>query len=254
MTVVGHARIAERAEQDRVELVAQHRVAVRRHASRRSAGSGRRSRAASRGRAAGPTTSADGVQHLHGLGRDFLADAVAGNDCDAHNRQSYRRLIPWISQSSSVVLRGEAHWTKSFHRHRHPEAAADAQRRQAAAGAAARHLVEQRHEDPRAGAPIGWPSAIAPPLTFSRARIDRQSRSTASTCGANASFSSTRSKSSIGQPGPREELPHRRHRADAHDARIDAGRRPADDARERRQAAARGFVRAASARPRRRRR
>ena len=30
-----------------------------------------------------------------------------------------------------------------------------------------------------------------------------------------------------------KQLAHRRHRADAHDARIDAGRRPADDARER---------------------
>ena len=28
--VVGHARIAERADEDRVELIAQHRVAVRR--------------------------------------------------------------------------------------------------------------------------------------------------------------------------------------------------------------------------------
>ena len=46
--------------------------------------------------------------------------------------------------------------------------------------------------------PSGWPSAIAPPLTFSRARSIGSSRRHASTCAANASFSSTRSIRSSG--------------------------------------------------------
>ena len=48
--------------------------------------------------------------------------------------------------------------------------------------------------------PMGWPSAIAPPLTFRRSAEIGTSRTTASTCAANASFSSTRSKSSTVRP------------------------------------------------------
>ena len=50
-------------------------------------------------------------------------------------------------------------------------------------------------------APIGWPSEMPEPLTFSRSRSSQpQPFSTASTWGAKASFSSTRSMSS--QPSP----------------------------------------------------
>ena len=50
-------------------------------------------------------------------------------------------------------------------------------------------------------APIGWPRLMPEPLTFSRSRSSQpQPFSTASTCGAKASFSSTRSMSS--QPSP----------------------------------------------------
>ncbi len=44
--------------------------------------------------------------------------------------------------------------------------------------------------------PIGWPRAIAPPLTLSRSGSKPSSRSTASTWAANASLSSIRSMSS----------------------------------------------------------
>jgi len=37
--------------------------------------------------------------------------------------------------------------------------------RQAAFGVAALHLVQQRHKDAQPDAPIGCPSAIAPPFT-----------------------------------------------------------------------------------------
>ena len=43
--------------------------------------------------------------------------------------------------------------------------------------------------------PSGWPSAIAPPLTFTRSSSRPSSRTTARLCEANASFSSTRSRS-----------------------------------------------------------
>ena len=46
--------------------------------------------------------------------------------------------------------------------------AAEAQGRDAALGLTFRHRVEQRDEHARADAPIGWPSAIAPPRTFTR--------------------------------------------------------------------------------------
>ena len=45
---------------------------------------------------------------------------------------------------------------------------ADAHRREAVAAAAAAQLVEQRRDQARAAQPSGWPSAIAPPLTFTR--------------------------------------------------------------------------------------
>ena len=48
--------------------------------------------------------------------------------------------------------------------------------------------------------PSGWPSAIAPPLTFTRSGSSPSSRTTATLCEANASFSSTRSISSIATP------------------------------------------------------
>ena len=48
--------------------------------------------------------------------------------------------------------------------------------------------------------PSGWPSAIAPPLTFTRSSSMPSSRTTARLCEAKASFSSTRSMSPISTP------------------------------------------------------
>src|SRR5262250_475164 len=48
--------------------------------------------------------------------------------------------------------------------------------------------------------PMGCPSAIDPPFTFSRARSKCSSRSQAMTCAAKASFNSTRSKSATLRP------------------------------------------------------
>ena len=60
-------------------------------------------------------------------------------------------------------------------------------------------LVARRIRPPVA--PMGWPSEMPEPLTFSRSRSSQpQPFSTASTCGAKASFSSTRSMSSQDRP------------------------------------------------------
>ena len=49
-------------------------------------------------------------------------------------------------------------------------------------------------------APIGWPMAIAPPLTFTIAGSQPMSLLTASACAAKASFASMRSRSATFQP------------------------------------------------------
>ena len=49
-------------------------------------------------------------------------------------------------------------------------------------------------------APIGWPSAIAPPLTFTVSMSKPRSRATAQDCAAKASFDSTRSTSAMFHP------------------------------------------------------
>ena len=47
-------------------------------------------------------------------------------------------------------------------------------------------------------APIGWPSAIAPPFTLTLSQSKFSSRPSASACAAKASLISTRSNASIG--------------------------------------------------------
>src|SRR5207302_2781819 len=46
-------------------------------------------------------------------------------------------------------------------------------------------------------APIGWPRAMAPPFTLTRAQSHPRARPSASACTANASFASIRSQSEI---------------------------------------------------------
>ena len=80
-------------------------------------------------------------------------------------------------------------------------------------------------------APIGWPRAIAPPLglTFSSSRP--RSSMTASACAANASLSSITPISSSERPARSSTLRDGRHRADAHDLRVDAAARVGEDPR-----------------------
>ena len=81
--------------------------------------------------------------------------------------------------------------------------------------------------------PSGWPRAIAPPLTFTRSGSMPSSRTTASDCDANASFSSTRSMSPTRDARAREQLRDGGDGTDAHHARVDAGRGRAAEHAER---------------------
>ena len=85
-------------------------------------------------------------------------------------------------------------------------------------------------------APIGWPSAIAPPLTLTLFVSQPISWLTAQACAANASLISIRSRSFGFQPARARQRLRRRHRAHAHVRRIDARPRRSLDARERLQA------------------
>ena len=90
-------------------------------------------------------------------------------------------------------------------------------------------------------APIGWPIAIAPPLTLTIAGSQARSLLTASAWAAKASLASTRSRSLTDQPAFSSALRRGGDRPGAHDRRVDAGRRPGDDARHRREAAPLGL-------------
>ena len=71
-------------------------------------------------------------------------------------------------------------------------------------------------------APSGWPSAIAPPSTFVRSRGSPSSFSTAVLRRerlVHLHEIHVRER----RAGPRERVADRRHRADAHDGRIDPG-------------------------------
>ena len=102
-------------------------------------------------------------------------------------------------------------------------------------------------------APIGWPMAMAPPLTLTLLVSQPRSLLTASACAAKASLASIRSRSLDLPAGLLQRLARGGDRARAHDLRIDAGGGPGGDAGERLQPALLGFLRASSA-PRRRRR
>ena len=72
-------------------------------------------------------------------------------------------------------------------------------------------------------APIGCPSAMAPPWTLTLAGSSFSSRTTASDWAANASFSSITSRSARPMSGAIRRLPQGGDRSDAHHHRIDPG-------------------------------
>ena len=114
-------------------------------------------------------------------------------------------------------------------------AAADAQRNHRAVCPAALHLQDREVTRRAPVQPSGWPSAIAPPLTFSRSGSIGSSWRHASTCAAKASFSSTRSIWSSVSPARLSAFRIGGHRADAEEFRRDAGGREGDEASQRRQ-------------------
>ena len=102
--------------------------------------------------------------------------------------------------------------------------------------------------------PSGWPSAIAPPLTFTRSMSGSSSRCHASTTGANASLTSNEVDVADRHAVALEQLARGRDRAREHHHRVDADRRLVDDPRPRLHARARPPSRRSSAAPRPRRR
>ena len=92
-------------------------------------------------------------------------------------------------------------------------------------------------------APIGWPMAMAPPLTLTLEVSQPRSLLTAQACAANASLASIRSRSSFFQPAFLSAAREAGIGPGAHDRGIDAGLRPRHDARQRRLAELGGFAR-----------
>ena len=87
VAVVRHARVAQRADEDRVELVAQHGIAVGRN---RDAGGqivigapGQRFE-----HDLTPEHVADRAKHFDGFGRDIHSDPVTRDDGDTHDQRS----------------------------------------------------------------------------------------------------------------------------------------------------------------------
>src|SRR5450755_1163805 len=85
-------------------------------------------------------------------------------------------------------------------------------------------------------APIGWPIAIAPPLTLTLLVFQPISLLTAQACAAKASLISSRSRSCGFQPARCNAFCDAGTGPHAHDARVQRDSRVARDARERRQA------------------
>ncbi len=92
-------------------------------------------------------------------------------------------------------------------------------------------------------APIGWPRAMAPPLTLTLEVSQARSLLTAQAWAAKASLASTRSRSEAFQPAFFSASAAGRDRPGAHDRRIDAGGGPGNDAGQRLDAAPLGFGR-----------
>ena len=98
---------------------------------------------------------------------------------------------------------------------------------------APRHFVQQRDQHAAPDAPIGWPSAIAPPLTLIFDVSQPISLLTAHGLRGERLVDLHQVEVRRRPAGLLEAAPRRRHRAHAHDRRIDAGRRERLDARER---------------------
>ena len=110
-------------------------------------------------------------------------------------------------------------------------AAADAHRDHAVAAAAALQLVEQRRRQLGAGAASGWPSAMAPPLTFSRSGSIGSSLQAGEHLRGERLVQLDEIDLVERQAGQLQRLADRRHRADAEALGLDAGRREGDEAR-----------------------
>ena len=133
---------------------------------------------------------------------------------------------------------------RSLDRERHAHAAADAQRRQAAARAAALQLVQKRDHDPRAGRADRMPEGNRTAVDVQPIGRDGRVAQHGQHLRGERLVQLDQIEVVDAEADPIAQLLNRRHRADAHDARIDAGARPPEDFRARSQpAGARGLRR-----------
>ena len=123
-----------------------------------------------------------------GTRRPASNESGDGASRDLHRHRAGPALAP-LDRVGSLAKRAACPCPTPMHRVARPRRAP--RRRSSCARVPTMRAPEQ---------PSGWPSAIAPPLTFTRAGSNPSSRSTASDCAANASLSSTRSICSTAQP------------------------------------------------------
>ena len=100
--VVGHARIAERADEDRVEVVAEHRVAVgwnRDAGVEKIVGTPRQRLEIERP----PEDLAHAPQHADRFGRHFLPNPVAGDDREFHVSRMSTLRTPSTPSTPSIL-------------------------------------------------------------------------------------------------------------------------------------------------------
>ena len=163
---------------------------------------------------------ADRGQDLTASAVDFLADAVAGDDREPHlsalvHMRAHRTCDVMLSSAIAIPIPPLTQSVASPRR-------------------ALRRCISWRSVTTMRAPvqPIGWPSAMAPPLTLSLSRRNRHVAQHREHLRARTPRSVPRDRSRrASSPVRCEQLPHRRHRTDAHDPRIDAGARPADDPR-----------------------
>ena len=236
VTVVGDARIAERADEDRVEL-AQHLVAV---GGQRLAGlqvvigAPRQMLEIE----AAAEDVADRLQDLDGFGGDVLADAVAGDDRNVHVRTKSGSRNSELVTSIAIAMPIPP-LTHSVASPVLPRRCSSCNR--VTTMRAPLHADRMAERD-RAAVDVQLLSGNGHVLQHGQ-HLRRERL-----------VDLDQIEIVDAKPGALLQLRDRGHRTDAHDARIDAGARPADEFRERLQSARLREVRRMPAREPRRRR
>ena len=167
--------------------------------------------------------------------------------CAAHRRRSQRarraravgalhaataltRLSLSRGYAGTQLLRSPSHFYP-FDRHRHPQPAADAQRRQAASSIPFLHLVQQRDEDARAGRTNRMSERDGAAVHVQLLERNGQVAENGQHLGRERLVQLHQIEVVQRQLEAGQEFPDRRHRSDAHDAWVHACGCPAEDSR-----------------------